>query len=77
MNRKSILAITLAQFLWITNVAVAITQNEDNFDSKLSLYEAVCNTSLIGRQAQMTDELLAIADDFNKLLLLTMNDSPD
>jgi hypothetical protein len=69
MNRKTILAITLAQFFWLTNIAIAETPNEDSFDSKLSLYTAVCNTSLIGRQAEMTDELLIMAkDDFHKLL---------
>ena len=71
MNRKTILAITLVQFFWLTNIAIAETPNEDSFDSKLSLYTAVCNTSLIGRQAEMTDKLLIMAkDDFHKWLLL-------
>jgi len=71
MSRITILAITLVQFFWLTNIAIAETPNEQSFDSKLNLYTTVCNTSLIGRQAEMTDELYGMAKgDFHKLLLL-------
>jgi hypothetical protein len=71
MKRLIFIAILLAQFFWFANNAIAEEPNDHSFESRLSLYSAVCNTSLVGRQAEMTDEHFILAkDDFHKLLLL-------